>query len=477
MGVSSSKNQDDWRPRISYNESLLPLILLSLTKIEDFKAYFDKYYELYQNKNELIQVFIDLIKNEKSVDDIIVQNKKLFRKSNSPLFIKNFYKSKLQELNEYLEKINNNISNPPSKSIIKELFWGKKKKISTCSKCKKSKSIEKEKIIYLSFDLSNISENFDVSEKLSGTKNYEKKDKCEEKNVDAEYNIICNYDLPSIVLIILNNYKQKTEINFVLSKNTSEYQYDLICFITQSSEMVFKEANGQWYLYSNKDKINKQIEMNQDEIKRYNPIVFFYQRIGKKIFLHEAIFEYVKLQNEIDNMGKNFIKKLYLAPLEFFDKILEKININPNNLLIDQDQDNMNVINNLEKKIEGKKTELMRMEQIEIFDDKSYNKKKFTFVNEKILIKLGIGKEKYEEKQIKLNKTDNNKFVITFGNGVSLGIKKQGKQIKIISINNNFNNFANIKIFYEFLSNIFEQQKKICKSIEENKIDENKLEN
>ena len=168
MGVSSSKNQDDWRPRISYNESLLPLILLSLTKIEDFKAYFDKYYELYQNKNELIQVFIDLIKNEKSVDDIIVQNKKLFRKSNSPLFIKNFYKSKLQELNEYLEKINNNISNPPSKSIIKELFWGKKKKISTCSKCKKSKPIEKEKIIYLSFDLSNINDNFDVSEKLSG---------------------------------------------------------------------------------------------------------------------------------------------------------------------------------------------------------------------------------------------------------------------------------------------------------------------
>jgi uncharacterized protein YukE len=102
-------------------------LLLSLTKIEDFKAYFEKYSELYQNKNEFIQIFIDLIKNEKSVEDIVDQNKKLLMKSNNPLIIKKFYKSKLQELNEQLEEINNNISNGPSISIIKELFWGKKK--------------------------------------------------------------------------------------------------------------------------------------------------------------------------------------------------------------------------------------------------------------------------------------------------------------------------------------------------------------
>ena len=476
MGASSSKNEELRRSR---NKSLLPLLVLSLTKIEDFKAYFEKYSELYQNKNELIQVFIDLIKNEKSVDDIVNKNIKLLMKANNPLVVKKFYKSKLQELHKYLEEINKNISNPPSKSIIKKLFFGKKKKVLTCCACKETKRIVKSNIIYLSFDLANISDNFNVSEKISRTINYEKKKHCDKKKFEADCNITCNYDLPNIILIILYNCKQKTDINFALSKKTFDNQYDLICFITLSGEMVFKEGNDQWFLYTNKDKKNKQIEMNQDEIKKYNPIVFFYQKIEKKIILHEAIIEYVKLQNEIDTMGKNHVKQLYLAQMEFFDNILNLIGINQNNLLIDQDQVNMNAINNLEKKIEEKKNELLNMEPIEIFDDKSCKKKNFAFVNEKILNKLGIEKVKYVKKQITLNKTDNNKFVITFENGVSLGISKQGKIIKILSINNNFhiNNFANIKIFYDILSNIFEQQKKISKSIEENKIDENKLEN
>ena len=172
MGASSSKNEELKRSR---NKSLLPLLVLSLTKIEDFKAYFEKYSELYQNKNELIQVFIDLIKNEESVDDIVNKNKKLLMESNNPLVVKKFYKSKLQELDKYLEEINKNISNPPSISIIKKLFLGKKKKISTCRECKETKRSGKKKIIYLSFDLANITDNFDVSEKLSKTINYEKK--------------------------------------------------------------------------------------------------------------------------------------------------------------------------------------------------------------------------------------------------------------------------------------------------------------
>ena len=48
MGSSSSIDKN------YPSESLLPLLLLSFIKIQDFKAYFEKYSELYQSKNELI---------------------------------------------------------------------------------------------------------------------------------------------------------------------------------------------------------------------------------------------------------------------------------------------------------------------------------------------------------------------------------------------------------------------------------------
>ena len=104
MGVSSAHNKKDKMGKINEvqtfsNESLLPLLLLSLTKIPDFKFYFENYSELDQNKNkiELIQIFIDLINNEKSIDDIVNQNKILLMKANNPLNIKKFYKKKLDE--------------------------------------------------------------------------------------------------------------------------------------------------------------------------------------------------------------------------------------------------------------------------------------------------------------------------------------------------------------------------------------------
>ena len=491
MGASYDHSKKDNENKIDENktfpsESLLPLLLLSFTKIQDFKAYFEKYSELYQNKNELIQIFIDLIKNEESVDDIVDKNKKLLMTFNNPLSIRKFYKSKLYELNKQLEKINKNISNPPSISIIKKLFWGKKNKISTCSKCKETERSEKEKIIYLSFNLLDINDYFDISKNISGTKNYEKNKKCEKKEVEADFNIKCNYDLPNIILIILYNCKKKTKINFVLSKKNIGIQYDLICFITQSGEMAFKETNHQWYLYSIKSKENKKIEMNQDEIEKYNPIVFFYQKIEKKVFLHEAIIEYVKLQKEIKNFGDDQVKQLYLVQKQFFDDILELIGISQDNLINSQGQVNMNVSNNIQKKIEENKKELMSMGQIKIIDFNSLEDN-LSFVNENILNKLGIEKEEYENKQMKLTKIDKNKDLIIFENQGPIAITKEGKKqliqyldTKFYINNNNEKNepiLMNRKGFYDNLSNIFEHQKIISLSINRNEIDENKLEN
>ena len=461
----------------SSDENLLPLLLLSLTKIQNFKAYFKGKSELYQNKNQLIQIFIGLIKNENLVYDIVYNNRELLKKSNSPFSIKKFYKLNLLEINKQLEEINKNISNAPPKSIIKELFWGKKKKVSKCPICNETIQDEKEKIICLAFNMENINYYFDASKMLSRTRKYTKNEICKNNKNKADFNIECIYDLPNIVLIILYNCKKNKniDINFVLSKQTSlGFKFELICFITRSEEMVYNENKNQWYLYSNKDKKNEKIKMNLDEIENYNPIVFLYQKMEKKIKLDEAIIEYVELQNEIENFGKNQVKQLYLVPKKFFDEILELVDINPDNLSNKKGQ-----IKSIKQKIEEKKNELMNMEQIEIIDDQSYNKKDFTFVNEKILNKLGIKKEEYEKKQIKLNKIGQNKFILIFNNEAAIGIEKEGKQIKILCENNNFhiNNFEDIKIFYDILSNIFEQQKKISKSIEENKIDENKLEN
>ena len=226
MGVSHGNRYVEFKRVINgvknESKSLLPLLLLSLTKIKDFKAYFEKYSELYQNKNELIQIFIDLIKNEKPVDDIVLQNNELLMKANNPFSIKKFYKSKLVELNKQLEEINKNKPNSPA-SIIKKLFWGKKKKISTCSLCKETKSNEKEKIICLSFNLKDINDCFDASETLSGTKNYEKKKHCDKKEDEADFNIKCNYDLPNIILIILYNCKKKQKSILFFPKKILEF--------------------------------------------------------------------------------------------------------------------------------------------------------------------------------------------------------------------------------------------------------------
>ena len=310
----------------SSDESLLPLLLLSLTKIQSFKAYFKDNSKLSQNKNQLIQIFINLIKNENLVYDIEYQNRELLKKSNSPFSIKKFYKLNLHEINKQLEEINKNISNDPPKSIIKELFWGKKKKVSKCPICNETIQDEKEKIICLSFNMKNINYHFDASKILSRTKNYTKNEICKNNKIKADFNIECIYDLPNIVLIILYNYKKNKniDINFVLSKQTSlGFKFVLICFITRSGEMVYNENNIQWYLYSNKNKKNEKIEMNKDEIGKYNPIVFLYQKIEKKIKLDGAIIKYLELQNEIENYEKNQVEQLYLVPKKFFDEILE----------------------------------------------------------------------------------------------------------------------------------------------------------
>ena len=121
-------------------------------------------------------------------------------------------------------------------------------------------------------------------------------------------------------------------------------------YITRSEEMAYNENKNQWYLYSNKDKKNEKIKMNLDEIENYNPIVFLYQKMEKKIKLDEAIIEYVELQNEIENFGKNQVKQLYLVPKKFFDEILELVDINPDNLSNKKGQ-----IKSIKQKIEEKK--------------------------------------------------------------------------------------------------------------------------
>ena len=104
------------------------------------------------------------------VYDIVYNNRELLKKSNSPFSIKKFYKLNLLEINKQLEEINKNISNAPPKSIVKELFWGKKKKVSKCPICNETIQDEKEKIICLTFNMENINYYFDASKMLSRTR-------------------------------------------------------------------------------------------------------------------------------------------------------------------------------------------------------------------------------------------------------------------------------------------------------------------
>ena len=132
--------------------------------------------------------------------------------------------------------------------------------------------------------------------------------------------------------------------------------------------------------------------------------------------------------------------------------------INQDNLINSQGKVNMNISNNIKKKIQENKKELMSMGQIKIIDFNSLEEN-LSFVNENILNKLGIEKEEYENKQIKLKSIDKNKVFVLFENQESIAITKAGKKqiiqylfTKFYINNNNEKNgpiLVNRKGFYD----------------------------
>ena len=153
MGTSSPKDN-----------TLFPICLLSLTKIDDFIDYYKN--QILKNNSQITKIVYDLIQNYKLINENIPEIDKLTKKNN--IFdIDKFYEFILDRLEEeyndgYISPRNNDNKKKENEkhNLIENLFYGEIKEITKCG-CNNVKENNKNKII-LSFDLSK-KKDFDIS--------------------------------------------------------------------------------------------------------------------------------------------------------------------------------------------------------------------------------------------------------------------------------------------------------------------------
>ena len=427
------------------NNSLLSIKLLSLTKIDDFRQYFIDYIKIDKDedkiKYKILSIFNKLIIDNKCNENSIKLINEFFGnkilKDNEDI-----YKYILEKLDNELDKfIKNNKENKNNSisSIIKDLFKGKKKFIKICSSCKQKTEDFDNTYIILSTDLSSQNENYEISTLIINMEmNYEKIIKCDKCNNEVEHNIKVNFTLPKIIITVLNNFNDNNKINFKLSENIENYEYNLICYILSTGEMIYKNYSN-WYEYNAKNQEILKIEMNENRIKKDNPIIFFYQKKDsikekknededeEELFFKnknytEAIINYIELHKI--KVNPEFNGGIYLIYKSFFDELSKIINIDINNLKLDE-----NDINNINKEIEKNKIEIMKMNKLLLIDNVSIIEGDIDFINEIILDNLGFFKPELKEKEILMCKISDNIFQFIFKDNSRMNLTiKNGKQ-------------------------------------------------
>ena len=341
--------------------SYIPALLISFSKINEFKNYFQ-----YQNEiGELSKIFNSLIYSIKLLDGHVLEfnkmkdnyfankkeilrirdilifildtlHKELNEKNNKKLNQKNNYTEEEESYKDFLNNYYNN-----NKSPIQELFFGEKETISRCSICKKTYYYFNELKI-LDFDLKSYFKKVELSELIQNFGKQEQKVSiCQICNKKAE--ILFRADikkLPEIFIICFDNIKDIINFNYYLTLHIKDEPYKLICFIINADDYNNKDKNynvfyieeDKWFIYNVTKKEVKEIE-NIKFINK-NPLVTFYQKsiTHDKIFMTKLYYNLSSLLNNLKEfpqliskpiIDENKFENYYVINKNWYNKLVK----------------------------------------------------------------------------------------------------------------------------------------------------------
>ena len=295
MGASSPKN------------TLFPICLLSLTKIEDFSDSYKN--KILNNNSEIAKIISELIDNYKLINKYIPKINELIKKENI-LDIEQFYEFILDKLDEeyndgYISPRDNDSNKKENEknNLIQNLFYGEIQEITKCLGCNSDKDNKKNKII-LSFDLSREKTGFDISNIFNDNIIKEKAicNICQKENtIEHQIKYIRS---PKIIIVIFNNNKNGIKIKYNYSEIINKKEYNLICYINNSDEMSYKKYND-FHIIN----IKKNYDIEDKNWNTKNPIIFIYQEGEINEFYKDknytnAIIKYYNLKKQLKNTGE-----------------------------------------------------------------------------------------------------------------------------------------------------------------------------
>ena len=344
MGASSDK-------RIS---NQISSVLLSFSKIKELEKALNS-----NNKGNLSGFLDSFIKDHNDLDSKIEEFKQILPR-NFNYNIDNLIKYIIETLHSEFNKKNNNTNwldefnkkdkNPSyeeflkcykenNDSIIQQLFFGIKEKISKCCECEecdKNYEITKlEKIVELQENKFNVDIR-DLFKRLKNLKMPEVKcQKCNNKPIPhiINTNII---NLPEILIIYLVKRNDNCIVDYYLQCEFMNEQYNLICFISNKNENnqldeqnnVFYKENGNWFVYKIKE--NRNIPIRDIKKIHGNPLIVFYQ---KDTTLFNKYYNQISLllndqKNILELASEHIIPEIdyenyYLLNKDWFNKIIK----------------------------------------------------------------------------------------------------------------------------------------------------------
>ena len=344
MGASSDK-------RIS---NQISSVLLSFSKIKELEKALNS-----NNKGNLSGFLDSFIKDHNDLESKIEEFKQILPR-NFNYNIDNLIKYIIETLHSEFNKKNNNTNwldefnkkdkNPSyeeflkcykenNDSIIQQLFFGIKEKISKCCECEecdKNYEITKlEKIVELQENKFNVDIR-DLFKRLKNLKMPEVKcQKCNNKPIPhiINTNII---NLPEILIIYLVKRNDNCIVDYYLQCEFMNEQYNLICFISNKNENnqldeqnnVFYKENGNWFVYKIKE--NRNIPIRDIKKIHGNPLIVFYQ---KDTTLFNKYYNHISLllndqKNILELASEHIIPEIdyenyYLLNKDWFNKIIK----------------------------------------------------------------------------------------------------------------------------------------------------------
>ena len=415
MGTSSTKNKK------SKSDSYISALLISFTKINELKEYF-------QNPSEtgqLSKIFKSLINSMGLLDGHVLEfnkmkDKQMKEKENNRikdilLFILDTLHNEFNNNNESQNNNNSDIKIDDTdesesykhfidiyykynNSIIQDLFFGEEEIIKRCSICKKSK-YNFYLLKMLNFDIHSFKEVY-IDELI---KNYGKQEEkhllCDicNKKADILYNNKIKKYPEILILSFDHNNMDKTIIKYYLRLPIQDEEYILICFIMKADEknekddnynVFYREYNDKWFIYNVNKKKEKEIE--NILIINKNPFVTFYQ---KKITFYKILMDkyYTYLSSlfnsirAIPNLAGNHIidankfDNYYIISKKYFNKltkIFESEEIYKNDNIIFDSYNQVKNITNLNED-ELKQNAKLFTERLKILNDEKLFKPEY----------------------------------------------------------------------------------------------------